>query len=168
MALINGTASGDYSLAMGTFTTASGMYSTAMGGNTTASGYGSTAVGINTTAQAYGSVVLGRYNVIAGNSAFWVATDPLFVIGNGANAGSPSNAMTVLKNGNTGIGTAAPLQRLEVNGGIKLNTAAARPACDAAATRGTLWFTRSAAGVADRMEVCAKNALNAYGWRPLF
>jgi hypothetical protein len=100
------TASGDSSTAMGMGTEASGDYSTAMGGSTTASGWLSTAMGYNTTAEAYGSTVLGRYNVISGNPTSWVATEPVFVIGNGTSSGSPANALTVLKNGNVGIGTA--------------------------------------------------------------
>ncbi len=106
-------ASGSSSTAMGASTTASGWASTAMGITTVASGSSSTAMGSTTTAQAYASLVIGRYNVIAGTTGSWVATDPLFVLGNGASSGSPANALTVLKNGNTTInGT------LSVSGGI--------------------------------------------------
>ena len=73
-----------------------------MGGFTTASGSYSTALGQSTTAQAYGSLVLGRYNVIAGDPAFWVATDPVLVVGNGSSS-TPSNALTLLKNGDLTI-----------------------------------------------------------------
>jgi len=30
--------------------------------------------------------------------------------------------------------------------------------------RGNLWFTQSVAGTADKIEVCAKNALEVYVW----
>ena len=47
-------------------------------------------------------VLTTRFNVAAGNMTSWVATDPVFVIGNGTNADS-NNAFEVLKNGNTTI-----------------------------------------------------------------
>ena len=107
------TASGYFSMAMGLETTASGYYSTAMGSYSTASGNNSTATGNYTTAQAYDSFVIGTYNVglnTSGGTASattWVATDPLFEVGNGGNgwsgnpaATSPSDALVVYKNGN--------------------------------------------------------------------
>ena len=93
---------GAVSTAMGDGTTAVGNSSTAMGTGTTASGFNSTAMGVFNTAQAYASVVLGRFNVIAGDATQWIATDPVFVIGNGGGA-SRNNAFEVLKNGNTTI-----------------------------------------------------------------
>jgi len=128
------TASASQSAAFGTMTTASGLYSAAFGGNTTASGLAATALGnyatasgwnsvasgYYTTAQSYASLVIGRYNIISGTTNSWVATDPVFVIGNGSNAASRSNALTVLKNGNVGIGLANPGEKLEVSGNIKI------------------------------------------------
>ena len=74
------------------------------------------AFGLYTTAQPYASFVIGKYNEISGTTSTWVSTDPLFVIGNGASAGSPNNAVTVLKNGNVGIGTSSPTAPLQVIG----------------------------------------------------
>ena len=102
------TAAGQRSTAMGTGTTANGNYSTAMGSATTASGTIATAMGYATTAGSYASVAMGRYNVGGGTIGSWVNTDPLFELGNGANTSSRSNALTVLKNGNVGVGTASP------------------------------------------------------------
>ena len=112
-----GIASGFTSTAMGNGT-ASGSNSTAMG-NGTASGINSTAIGFMTKAEAYASVALGRYNVGGGNPTSWVANDPLFEIGIGFSGGSPSNAITVLKNGNVGIGIINPNVSLDVNGSIE-------------------------------------------------
>jgi len=105
------TASGDESTAMGYDTTASGRYSTAigestnalgatslaMGRNTTASGHISTAMGEETKAEALNSTAIGKLNIGGGDPGTWVGTDPLFEIGNGDS--TPSNALTVLKNG---------------------------------------------------------------------
>jgi Chaperone of endosialidase/YadA head domain repeat (2 copies) len=95
-------ATGAGAITMGGRTTASGVYSTAIGSNTLASGTVSTAMGLNTKASSYVSTAIGRYNVDNGNPTFWVNTDPLFEIGNGTST-TPSNALTVLKNGNTDV-----------------------------------------------------------------
>jgi hypothetical protein len=107
------TASGDNSTAMGADTTASGDSSTAMGIYTTASGAHSTAMGIHTTANAYGSTVIGGFNVIRpeNSPSTWVASDDLFVIGNGRDRyddngnyiTTRSNAFSVKKNGDTTV-----------------------------------------------------------------
>ncbi len=41
----------------------------------------------------------------------------MFVIGNGVDAGNPANALTVLKNGDVGIGTTSPDEKLDISGG---------------------------------------------------
>ncbi|GAL61554.1 hypothetical protein [Algibacter lectus] len=108
-------ASGEVSTAMGAVTVASGVASTAMGSATQASSYASTAMGYFTKASGYNSVamgaltnaeslnslVIGQYNIGGGSSDLWVATDPLFEIGNGLDQDNKNNALTVLKNGNT-------------------------------------------------------------------
>ncbi|MCD4697998.1 MAG: tail fiber domain-containing protein [Bacteroidales bacterium] len=106
-------ASGDLSTAMGN-STASGNYSTAMGQVTTASGDYSTAMGQRTRAIARSSTAIGSYNYGIGDPVNWIATDPIFEIGNGQ-FGIPSNALTVLKNGKVGIGTATPSYQLDVD-----------------------------------------------------
>lgn len=117
------TASGDNSTTLGDSTSATGFTSTAMGNKTIASGRFSTATGLETTARSYASFVMGAYNVSSGTQNSWVSTDPLFVIGNGTST-TPSNALMVLKNGNVGIGTDAPVAGLHIKhaggGGIIL------------------------------------------------
>jgi hypothetical protein len=113
-------ASGSSSTAMGSSTTASNMYSTAMGSNTEASGYATTAMGIGNTAKSYAEAVIGSWDTdyIPVGPTSWSATDRLFVIGNGKSDVDRSNAMVVLKNGNTGLGTSTPTNKLEVVGNI--------------------------------------------------
>jgi len=115
----NTTASGYQSTAFGAYTTATLYGSTAFGYTTNASGWYSTAFGITTSAQSFASFVIGRCNEVSGTTGSWVLTDPIFVIGNGAWSGdctSSHNAMTVLKNGNVGIGNSNPFNALVVEG----------------------------------------------------
>ncbi|RYH72266.1 hypothetical protein EVU94_13015 [Flavobacteriaceae bacterium 144Ye] len=114
---INTEASGSYSIAMGNNTTASGSSSTAMGYGTVASGNRSTAMGSNTKAEAYLSLAIGINNIGGGSPASWVATDPLFEVGNGSSNTNRQNALTVLKNGNLGITTNTPTTKLHITDG---------------------------------------------------
>ncbi len=117
------TASGHKSVAMGYATTASGYASIATGQGTVASGTRAAAMGDGTKAQSYASLAVGQFNLDNGNSASWVETDPLFMVGNGTGNSSRSNAFTVRKDGNVGIGVAPDgnyrLSVLSNNFGIK-------------------------------------------------
>ena len=129
------TASGDYSTAMGSFTTASGEFSTAMGDGTTAtgdystamgfdteaSGNYSTAMGMGTSTQSIGETAIGLFNnnVSPISPTASNPSDRLFVIGNGVNASSTSDAMVVLKSGNTWI-----------NGALTIDSAFTFPTVD--------------------------------------
>lgn len=97
------TASGLYSVALGRSSTASGIYSVSSGYGSAATGDYSFSAGNVTTAQAYMSAVFGRYNVVAGTTDSWETTEPIFVVGNGS-SGLPSNALTLLKDGDMTIG----------------------------------------------------------------
>jgi hypothetical protein len=110
-------ASGASSTAFGYYNAASGSRSVAMGSNNTASGAQSTAMGASNTAQSFGETVLGINAVTgSGSATSFSSTDRLFAIGNGTNTSNRSNALTILKNGNTGIGTSTPTNRLQVIG----------------------------------------------------
>jgi hypothetical protein len=123
------TASGFVSIAMGYQSTALGSFSTAMGESTYAIGSGSTAMGFGTvatgdysTATGYGSSAKAKGSFCAGfnndntdtpdpeNPA---PTDRIFQIGNGTST-TRSNALTVLRNGNIGIGTVNPNALLQL------------------------------------------------------
>ena len=117
-----------------------GVQNSASGGNSFA------AAGLSNTASGYAAFVTGRENIASGNHSFAAGhgllaksldevvfgsyntdyspatplgydnADRLFVIGNGYDSGSRSNAMTILKGGQVGIGTDAPSAGLHVKG----------------------------------------------------
>ncbi len=115
---------GNHSFAIGYDTKAKGNQSTAFGwqshalGSTSfaagymskASGNASVAIGDNASALSGYEIVLGRYNTeyTPNHTTIWNANDRLFVIANGTSDANRSNAVTVMKNGNTGIGTSSP------------------------------------------------------------
>ncbi|MEX0811786.1 MAG: hypothetical protein WD048_06190, partial [Chitinophagales bacterium] len=112
----------------------------AFGASDTASGYLSFAANRNNRASGNHSAVFGQYNRAPSLNEFVVgmyatkytptspsisnANDRLFVVGNGIDESNRSNAITVLKSGNTGIGHETPVSSLDVDGtlGVKVKT----------------------------------------------
>ncbi len=68
--------------------------------------------------------------------------------------------------GNVGIGAPSPAVRLEVNGGVRINTTGAQPTC-AAGIRGALWFNQPSPSSTDSLQACVKNASDVYAWTTL-
>jgi hypothetical protein len=100
---LGSTAPGDHSVAGGYYAYANGANAIAFGTSLNAGADYSTVFGSNATANSQTSLVIGRYNVISGTPGSWVSTDPLFVAGNGSGNSTPSNALTLYKNGNLTI-----------------------------------------------------------------
>ncbi len=116
-------ASGDYSTAIGEFNRSFGRTAVTLGSNNQAYGISSVAIGDYTIASAAYETVLGRYNDASapGNATSWVLTDKLFSIGNGADNNTRTDAVTILKNGNMGIGASAPVNKLQLGGNMHMN-----------------------------------------------
>ena len=120
---VSSNASGSGSTAMGFNTFAVGEYSTAMGDNTTAGGAISTAMGSNTIAKAYAGLSMGSYNDDSDNPTIALSpTDRIFQIGNGSSSSVRSNAITVLRSGNTGVGVLDPAYRLDLAGRLRIRS----------------------------------------------
>jgi len=100
-----------------------GLYATALGFFANAGGDYSTTLGNWTKAYSYQETALGANNIpdATGNQNAWVPTDNLLVVGNGSSYLNPSNALTILKNGNTGIGTSTPSATLDISGTLHFN-----------------------------------------------
>jgi Tfp pilus assembly protein PilE len=76
-------------------------------------------------------------------------------------------ALYILSNGNVGVGVASPQQPLEVNGGIRLNTAVGnQPSCNSNA-RGTLFYLERATAATDTLQLCTENPYG-YQWVTLY
>jgi len=104
------------SIAMGEGSKASTVGAVAIGGYNESSAWHASAMGFHTKAESLDSFVVGSFNysIPAWSWNTYVATDPIFMIGIGTSEATRKNAMTVLKNGNVGIGTDTPSVKLDV------------------------------------------------------
>ncbi|HEV7781446.1 MAG TPA: tail fiber domain-containing protein [Chitinophagaceae bacterium] len=102
-------ANGDLSTSMGDRSVASGYASVSMGFQTLAAGAISTSLGYLTRAKSDFSLAVGRFNDTTN-------TMTLFEVGNGTANNDRKNALTILRNGNAGIGTNNPLKQAEIVG----------------------------------------------------
>jgi hypothetical protein len=117
------TASAGFATALGYQTTASAGHSTALGANSIASAWYSTALGRHTIAPSGYETVIGKFNTEytplstnGHNNA-----DRLFTIGNGLDINNRSDALVMLKNGNTGLGNSLPQVKLHIEGGTAVS-----------------------------------------------
>ena len=108
-------ASGEFATAIGHQSIASALNSTALGYNATANGHYANSFGAGTIANGFASFVTGLYNdeIVDPQNAINDNT-PLFVVGNGYSDVQRSNALVLKYNGDMGIGTNNPLNRLHV------------------------------------------------------
>ncbi len=109
-------ASANYAVAIGRSTSAAGTFSTAIGNLASTTGSHSVAIGNAVTSPSFSEMTVGLFPVLytpASATAFNIA-DRVFTVGNGSAAGSRSNAMTIMKNGNVGVGENDPSSKLDV------------------------------------------------------
>jgi len=101
-----------------------GEFSVGLGYNTEAKADRSVALGNSLIASSYAETLLGSYNETFSGASInsWVDHDPLLTIGNGTSSSKKSTALTLLKNGNLGIGTITPTETLEVVGVVSATT----------------------------------------------
>ena len=112
----NNTASGAQSLGIGNGNFATGENTIATGSSNKANALNASVFGIANVANGTSSLVAGRFNdSIQALNNLITSTTPLFMVGNGNNSNSRKNALTVLFNGNVGVGTLSlPLYRFHV------------------------------------------------------
>jgi hypothetical protein len=120
-------ASAEQSLAIGVSDTASAYNSMAMGVGSKASGIAAIALGTFVEANTTGSFVVGQLNDPFGTTDLWNTSDPIFVVGNGIfgipgvlSTAIKSNALTILKNGNMGVGIDTPQRKVHIKDVMRL------------------------------------------------
>ena len=112
----NNYAVGNISTASGFLNTSSGAHSFVMGYSNTALGASSIVAGKENIGNAFASVSIGSSSdTMVASRTNWIDTDHLFVVGNGLFP-LRNNALTVLKNGNTGLNTLNPAFRFHCVG----------------------------------------------------
>ncbi|GEM_PF-4018563 len=128
---------GDNSAAIGYYarTETTAPRAIAIGNHAKAWGEDGAAIGLGVESKAM-QVVVGTYNQVLGSNSGWVATEPVFIVGNGQSF-SHSNAMVVLKNGNVGFGTNTPARTVHINDVLRLEPRATAPASPSA---GDIYF----------------------------
>jgi hypothetical protein len=126
-------ATGNHSVSVGYQTQANADFAVAFGDNSKANAIGSFSSGIFTTASGTYSTVFGEGTVTKGRNCFTIGafndatdnpnastaatTDRIFQVGNGTNV-TGANAMTILRSGNTGIGTVSPTSPLQFSNAL--------------------------------------------------
>jgi hypothetical protein len=118
------TVSGFGASSLGSYNKVSSAYGFAAGFSNTVAGTSSMAVGNNNFAPSFGETTIGNYatQYSALNAGGVNTADRVFTIGNGTGTGSRSDAVVVLKNGNTGLGNPLPNSTLHVDGTIAIGT----------------------------------------------
>ena len=101
-------------------------------------------------------------NLIPSTTAAWN-------IGVTGNVWSSINQVLSFNGPDVGIDTSSsPLQALEVNGGVRLNTTLTQPGCSAASsTEGTLWLIENGGSSSDTLQLCVRGA-GGYVWVKLY
>ncbi len=108
----------DAALALGTNVRSEAEFATAIGYSAEATGELSFAAGNQVEASSQGEFVVGQYNTLytPNNQNVWDPSDRQFVVGNGTGV-NRSDAMVILKNGQTGISISNPTAMLHVADG---------------------------------------------------
>lgn len=109
---------GEGSIAFGDGSVAAGEFAVAMGSMNIATGRGAAAFGFQNSTWSAGSFVAGLYNdtTHTGSDIFPQSANRIFQVGNGTSLTARRNALTILQNGNTGIGVLDPAEKLAVAG----------------------------------------------------
>lgn len=111
-------ATGDFGVSLGYYNEADGDFSTAMGRTSHAEADYAVAIGHSVWAYSPYETALGSWNTsyTPNSTVLWNEDDRLLVVGNGTAHTNRSDALTILKNGNIGIGTSEPVAHVQISG----------------------------------------------------
>lgn len=104
------------SVAIGLYNTANNTYAHSIGNFNQVNGANARAFGTGLKVKPYGGTVIGMYNdsTNAASEGSYNALNRIFQIGNGTSEFNRSNAMTILQNGNVGIGMLVPTSKINI------------------------------------------------------
>ncbi|WP_298510786.1 hypothetical protein [uncultured Kordia sp.] len=109
-------ASGSQSFASGGFNQVNRFYGAAIGHNNLVDGISASAIGQSLLSESYAQISIGAFNTgVSGTPNAPIAGDRLFVIGNGTAVHNRSDALVMLKNGNTTLNGELTTNGLKVN-----------------------------------------------------
>lgn len=157
------------SSALGTNNNLSGVNSIAVGDANNISGNHSVGLGNKLSGESMYSVITGFNNTLENLPQSTAATNlakRLFLVGNGV-AGTKSDALTILRNGKTGIDidnfeTTTSDAKLQVNGTVKIATLSTTSTCNSA-NEGTIQYLK--AGAAGIFQGCVQSSTApTYAW----
>ncbi len=107
---------GAQSFALGALNNLNNDQTLAVGNENSVSGYLGMAIGRGLQTKSVAGTTMGTFNDISDvPGGITQPTDRIFQIGNGSNSGARNNAVTILRNGNVGIGALVPAARLHVH-----------------------------------------------------
>ncbi|MFZ1530489.1 MAG: tail fiber domain-containing protein [Ferruginibacter sp.] len=112
---------GNYSASFGLENNSLGFATFTTGERNRANAKFGAAIGRNNVSNGVSATVVGQYNdslINVNNSGTPLANDPLFLVGNGSASNARSNALSVLYNGNAGIGNVNPQVRLHIKSAL--------------------------------------------------
>jgi|GEM_PF-4061744 len=124
------TASGQNAISGGNQSTAQGDNSISIGSQSFSYGDNSVAIGEGVYTMVRGMTVVGHWNDLTTvtnvqngvYSSSLLSNIPVFMVGNGTSAANRSTAMTILNNGNVGIGLLSPAFELDLAGDLNLDS----------------------------------------------
>lgn len=154
---------------LGVSNTVSAPQSIAIGDTNTVSGTNAIGFGNSLSAESMYSVITGFNNTLENlpqSNAITNLSKRLFLVGNGL-AGTKSDALTILRNGKTGIDidhfeTTTSDAKLQVNGTVKIATLSTTSICNSA-NEGTIQYLKT--GNTGVFQGCVQSsATPTYGW----
>lgn len=154
---------------LGTNNTVSAIQSIAIGDTNNISGNNAVGLGNNLSAESMYSVITGFNNTLENlpqSNTFSNLAKRLFLVGNGL-GGTKSDALTILRNGKTGIDidnfeTTASDAKLQINGTVKIATLSATSTCNSANEGSVQYLKTGAVGI---FQGCVQSsATPTYAW----
>lgn len=109
---------------------------------------------------------ISRVNAATFDSSVVPGSNAAYKLGVSTSTWQSINDRIYFSGSNVGIGVSNPSQVLEVNGGLRLNTATAKPTCTVS-LRGTFWVVQNSSGTPDNVQVCVQST-TTYEWAVIF